>query len=168
MSTDLRFAHREVEAAKVLRDQIADLASGDKDFIRDTMEGETNLREMIAALVADDASDAALVEAAEGVVKKIKSRIDRIDARRETRRALIGSALTIAELKKLETPVGTVTVKAVAPKVVIIEEADIPASYFKPQPPKLDKKALGDALNAGTEVPGASLSNGSTTIQIRS
>lgn len=164
----LRSVQAEIEAAKILRDQIADLAAGDDDFIRDTMEGETNLREMIGALVADDTLDAATVAAIKDVAKKLDARSERIGKRIEMRRALIGSALQIAELKKLETPAGTVTVKAVAPRVVIIEEADIPAVYFKPQAPKLDKAALSEALKNGETVPGASMSNGSTTIQIRS
>lgn len=164
----LRSVQSEIEAAKILRDQITDLAAGDDDFIRDTMEGETNLREMIGALIADDALDAATVAAIKNVANKLNARAERIGKRIEVRRALIGSALQIAELKKLETPAGTVTVKAVAPCVVIIEESDIPAAYFKPQAPKLDKHALSEALKNGETIPGASMSNGSTTIQIRS
>lgn len=164
----LRSAQIEIEAAKVLRDQIATLAAGDEDFIRDTMEGETGLREMIGALAADDASDAAIIAAIKELAKKLDARTARIAKRVEMRRALIGSAMQIAELKKLETPAGTITLKSVPPRLVVIEEADIPAEYFKQPPPALDRAKLTEALKVNDSIPGASLSNGSTTIQIRS
>lgn len=164
----LRAAQIEIEAAKVLRDQITTLAAGDEDFIRDTMEGETGLRELIGALAADDVSDSAIMAAIGDLAKKLGARADRIKRRKEMRRALIGSALQMAELKKLETPAGTVTLRAVAPKAVVIEEADIPPEFFEQPPPKLKMAALTAALNDGAEIPGAVLSNGSTTIQIRS
>ena len=34
------------------------------------------------------------------------------------------------------------------------QEADIPAEFFNPQPPKLDQSALSAALREGREVPG--------------
>lgn len=37
------------------------------------------------------------------------------------------------------------------------ESTDIAAEYLTPQPPKLDKRSLGDALKAGVVIPGASL-----------
>jgi hypothetical protein len=71
------------------------------------------------------------------------------------------------EIRTLDTPAGTVTRKAVPPSVLILEEAEIPAEFFKPQDPKLDKKAVAEALKAGKPVPGAAMSNGGETIAIR-
>jgi hypothetical protein len=47
----------------------------------------------------------------------------------------------------------------------------VPAGFWRRGDPKLDKKALLDALKAlpkGEHIPGAELSNGGATIQIRS
>jgi hypothetical protein len=49
----------------------------------------------------------------------------------------------------------------------VVDEREIPEPFWRPQPPKLDRKALLAALNAGQTVLGASLGNGSTTITVR-
>jgi hypothetical protein len=53
------------------------------------------------------------------------------------------------------------------PKAIILNEADIPSKFWKAQDPKLDRKAVLDALKAKEAVAGAELSNGGETIQIR-
>lgn len=159
---------REIEVAKILREQIADLAQGDEDFIRDTIEGETNVREIIAALVANEAEDLALLEGIDALSKRLSGRKERIETRIQTRRALMASGMSIAEIKKLETPGGTIFTKAVPPKAEVVEEADIPPKFFVVPPPKLDRKALLAAMKDGEAVPGARLTNGGMTIQIRS
>lgn len=167
MSIDMRIAGRELEAARIIRMQISNVADGDEDFIRDTMEGETGLHELIAALCEADATDDALIAGINAISDRISKRKERIAKRRELRRAMIANAMQIAELKKIETPAGAVSIKTVSPRLVVTEESEIPARFFVPQPPKLDKKALADALKDGDEIPGAILSNGSRTIQIR-
>ena len=51
--------------------------------------------------------------------------------------------------------------------IVIEDEEGIPASYWKPQPPKLDRRGLLAALTAGQAVPGAHLGNGGVTLVVR-
>jgi hypothetical protein len=157
---------REIENAKMLREQIIAAGGDDPDFIRDGIEGETSVFEMIDALVANDGEDDALIEAATAYIDKLRGRLSRIKARKETRRALIGLALELAETKKRETPAGTVSLRKVAPTAILIEEAEIPSEFWEAQPPKLDKKALTDALKSGATVPGAKLSNGFVTVSI--
>lgn len=166
MST-MRNLQREMEAAKIVKEQIAVLAGDDEDFIRDSIEGETNLFEIISALVAADGEDKALVEGLDHFADALDARKQRIKQRIETRRALLASAMEIAELKKLETPAGTISQTKVAPKPIVQDEADIPAEFWKPSDPKLDRKALGDALKEGRVIPGATMSNGGFTVTIR-
>lgn len=185
---------KEIEAATVLREQIASLVEGDADFLAEAIEGETSLFEQVDALVISVRHDEALSAGTDRLIKELKGRQDALDKRAELKRSLIGSALEIAGVKKRETPAGTVTVKDVAPKVVITDEAALPSRYLRQADPTPDKKAIGEALKAreaawaeaakitdGVDraealakvdsdypaVPGASLSNGSRTIQIR-
>ncbi len=157
---------REIENARVLREQIIAAAGDDPEFIRDCIEGETGLFEMVDRMVADDGEDAALIEAIKAYEAKIAARRARVEKRVAVRRALLGTALELGEITKRECPAGTISLKKVAASVILTEEADIPARFFKPQPPKIDKKAIGDALKAGEDVPGATLSNGSITTSI--
>jgi hypothetical protein len=191
--TTTRDLQREMEAAAILREQLK--AFGDDEILAaDTIEGETNLLEMIDAMVAADVADDALIDGLAAHIKAMSDRKARIASRKETRRALLASALEIAGKSKHEAPAGTISRKIVPPKPIVVEESDIPARFFEPQPAKLSLKLLGEALKerevllaaarkdfSGEElaaaladidkqfpaIPGATLSNGGATIQIR-
>jgi hypothetical protein len=159
--------HRALEAAKVLRAQISDLAEGEEDFIRDTLEGEVDFEGIVASLLASIGEDEAHEAGLKAYLDEMKARKDRFAKRADMKRGLIANALEIAGRKKIETAVATVTLTAIKPKAIVTEEGDIPSDYWKPQAPKLDLTALSAALREGVEVPGATLSNGGSTITIR-
>jgi hypothetical protein len=69
--------------------------------------------------------------------------------------------------KKIETDVGTVSLSKVQPKVIVTDEAVIPVTFWKASDPTLDRMALAEALKAGTQIPGAEMSNGGQTVIIR-
>lgn len=163
----VRDAIKEIEAVRVLREHIADLAAGDEDVIRDTLEGETDLDGLVAALVASIGEDEAHSEGLKTYEGALALRRKKFDDRAAYKRTLIATALEIAARPTIETDAGTVSLKPVPPKALVTEEADVPAEFWKPTPPKLDRSALLAALKEGRAVPGASLSNGGTTVSIR-
>lgn len=159
--------HTATRAADVLKEQLREIAGDDLDVIRDTLEGEIDLRGLISWAAEKNVEDAALVAGLTDTLKRLKERQDRIEKRIGMRRVAILAAMASGEIKSIETPVGTITRKAVPPSVLILDEAAIPSDFWKPSDPKLDKKAVGEALKAGREVPGAMMSNGGETIQIK-
>ncbi len=167
MNAIVKDAHHEIEALRVLRDQISTLAEGDEDFIRDTLEGEADLEGLVRGLLASIGEDEAFEAGLKAYMDDLASRKSRFADRAKTKRALIATALDIAGRKTIETDVGTVTLSQVKPTAIVTEEGDIPAEFWEPQPPKLDKKALTEALREGKAVAGATLSNGSITVTIR-
>ena len=62
-----------------------------------------------------------------------------------------------AEIPKLTEADFTASLRAGAPTLNVITEDKIPAAYWKPQPPKLDKQGILSALKTGAAVEGASL-----------
>jgi hypothetical protein len=160
-------AHKELEAARTLRAQIFDLAQGDPEFIRDTLEGEVDFESIIRSLLASMGETAAHMEGIKLYMADMNERKARLAKRSESQRALIQLALEIAERSKITLDLATVSLTPVQPKAIIQNEADIPAKYWKPQPPALDLKALTDALKDKQEIPGATLSNGGQTVTIR-
>jgi hypothetical protein len=156
-----------IEAARVLREQIATLAEGDSEFIRDTLEGEVDFEGIARSLLASIGEDEAMVAGLDTYSDELSARKKRIAGRIQAKRALIASALEIADRPKLELDIGTLSLTKVQPKAHVVEEADIPADYWKPQPPKLDLKTLTAALKDGQTVPGATLTNGGQTVTIR-
>lgn len=164
--TAIRDLARETEAARVLRENLADIIQDDEDAA-DFVEGQTSLVEAIELAVKQTGEDESAIEAIDSYVAKLKSRKDRLKSRIETMRAAIGVAMDQASQKKIETPYGTVTRKKVTQSAIVTDEASIPSKYWVTPDPKLDKAALAADLRAGEKVEGATLSNGGETVAIK-
>lgn len=165
-SAPVRNLEREAEAAKALRQSLAAFED-DADIIRDTIEGETDLHEAIAEVLAM-VTEAEVIEA--GLKEKIAqftARKSAVEKRIDSLRAIIGQAMVIGEIKTLPLAEATLSIADTAPKAIITDEAQIPARFWKPQDPTLDKRALNEAVKAGEEIPGVTRSNGSVSLKVR-
>ena len=144
------------------------ISDDDDDLIHDTVEGETNLMDAIDAAV-DRLQE---LEAFEGAIRyqmdALRLRRERFASQGEMIRAALCNAMSYAQLRKVERPFATVSLRTLPASVRETDPADIPSEFWKPQPPKLDKRALLAALKDGKKVPGAELSNGGETLSIRS
>jgi Siphovirus Gp157 len=139
----------------------------DDQTLRDTLEGISDLPEMVATVVRSHLDDLTLARALRSRLSDIQERLSRIENRGENKRALVASVMERADLRKLIEPDFTVSLRQSPPSVIITAEGEIPETYWKPQPPKLDRKALHSALSAGKNVPGAGLGYGCVTIAVR-
>ena len=155
---------RESEAAEAL---LNDIGRDDEDLANDMIEGETSFLEAIefALKALDDAE--IIIAGCKAKEKQVSDRRARAERRRETVRALIERALATADVKSLNTATATLTLRHTPPKPIYSEESEIPAAYWKKPDPVLDKKAINEALKAGEEVPGVSMSNGGISVTIR-
>jgi hypothetical protein len=158
---------REAKAVKALRESLAAVDGEDDALLVDTIEGETQLFEIIDKLLLRMAETRALIIGTEAVEGELYERRQRFVKRLDSDRALIEQALMIAELEKVERPAATLSMSKRQPSLQVITEADIPADYWKAGEPKLDKKALAAALKDGATVPGACLSNAAPTLTVR-
>ena len=188
------FIGRETEAAQaLLAGMRATIGDEDMALLLDTIEGETNLLEAIDTALAEIDETEVLISGLKEKEAQFTHRRRVMEERVQRFRGLIEQAMAITEQARLRRPAATLTLRKVAPDVVVITEADIPSQYFVPQPPpppKLDKKALkqallahemkmafaasltneaerAEALAALTPIPGATLDNGSFSLQIR-
>jgi len=166
MSDVSRELHIQGEAARALLLNIKDVVEDDAEMIETAIEGETNLKEAISAAVDRISECKAHALALESREKDLSDRRQRFLDQAERIRASILVAMGQAELRKLELPQATLSVRGLAPKVVVTDEALIPSKFWKAQDPKLDKKAILDALKAEETVLGAELSNGGETLSI--
>lgn len=158
---------KEMHAAKELRNSLLASFGDDVDLIRDTIEGETNLREEIARVTGSIREDEVLTAGLDAMIDQLAARKQRVEARIATKRAIILQAMSIGEIKTLELPDVTMTVKAVPRAVEIIDEAQIPAEFWKAREPTLDRKGIAAAIKEGRAIPGATLDNGGITLQLR-
>lgn len=154
---------RQAEAAKALVSQLDD---DDAVLLHDMVEGETEFFEAVERCLDEMGECEIHVAGLSDHIKKMTDRKSRYKNRIDRLRGAIDQAFQMAEVKTHQFDCATVTTKAVPPKLIITDEAAIPSTFFTPQPPALDRKALLDAVKSG-EVEGASLSNGGQSIQIR-
>jgi hypothetical protein len=144
---------KESEAARLLLAGLAEMGLEDDDqLLGDAVEGETDLIEATAAALDGIDEDEVLVA---GIEEKLRQLADRKKAAKERigrRRGLIEQAMAIAWADQpLRLPSATLSLSRRQREIVITEEADVPATFWIPQPPpppKLDKKTLRDQLRA--------------------
>jgi hypothetical protein len=158
---------REAEAAKALIDNIRGIVEGDDDLMLDMIEAETDFLEAIDAAIMSRWQDLAYAKALTDLIGNLQARKRRLEDRASAKSQSIALAMEMADVRKLQRPSATLSLQSTAPSAIVVEEADIPAQFWKPQPPKLDKRALLAALKDGETIPGAELSNGGETVVIR-
>ena len=76
-------------------------------------------------------------------------------------------ALEAAELKKLVAGVWTVNRQKSPPSLMIGTEENIPTRFYVKQDPKLDRKALLDAVKDGLEIDGVTIETENTHVRIK-
>ncbi len=163
-----RELHIQSEAARCLLLNIRTEIGDDEDLALTAIEGETNLLEAISEALCRVLDIEALEEAISLQQKALSQRKDRLGNQGERIRAAILLAMGSADIKKLELPLATLTRKALPAKVIITSEPDLPSAFvIEKTELKPDRKALLEALKSGQKIPGAELSNGGETLQVK-
>lgn len=145
--------------AAMLRDQLED----DERAYLDTLEGETDLYEWVRRLLGRIEEDEGVSMVLAEQISDRTLRKNRAQKRIEANREAITALLESAKLDKLSLPEATVSVRKVAPKLIVIDETKIPDELCK-FTRKPDMAAIKAADSA---VPGTALDNGESTLTIR-
>ena len=151
-----------------LRSRLAEaFPDADEESLADTLEGLSNLPDMLAEVCRSMLDDQAMVSALRGRIGDMQERCGRIEARARKKRDLVCSVMERADLKKVTEPDLTLSLRPARPPLALVDEAAVPEVFWKPQPPKLDRQALIAALSAGREVPVAILGNDPMSVSVR-
>jgi hypothetical protein len=158
----------EVPKYQLLKQRLlADFPGVDQETLSDTLEGITDLHEMIAAVIRSALVDEALHTGLRFRLDDMRERLSRLELRASKKRELVLEAMTEVGLTKLEQPDFTASARAGSPALVVIAEDRIPEAYWLPQPPKLDRQALLGELKRGIAIPGAQMSNPKPVLMVR-
>ena len=139
----------------------------DDETLFDTLEGATNLNEAVGAIVRSALDDESLAEALKARVDGMRERLSRIQHTASQKRLAALEAMEQVDLKKIVEPDFTISVRLSPPGVVVTCESEVPDRYKVPQPPKIDRRKILDALKSGDAIPGAVLSNSQNTLSVR-
>ena len=97
----------------------------------------------------------------------MQGRLERLEDRSSRRRQIARDVMTEIDLKKLVAPDFTVSVRPGSPALVVVDEKVIPASFFEPREPRLNRQALLTELKGGAAIAGAELSNPTPVLSVR-
>lgn len=146
--------------ASEYRDAATKLADLDIDAqtLADTLEslsGDLEVKAQNVAMMARslDADSAAIKQWAKDATERAKA----MEARADKLRDYLASNLIACDIQKVSGPGVELSFRK-SPAIVIDEPGLIPAEFMRqPEPPPAapDKKAIGDAIKSGREVPGA-------------
>jgi hypothetical protein len=158
----------EIIKHQLLRERLlTKFPAADEETLRDTLEGITNLHEMIAAVIRSALVDEALQDGLRSRLDDMKTRLSRLEERGSKKRQLALDAMAEVGLTKLEQSDFTASLRAGSPSLVVIAEDLIPDAYWMAQRPKLSRQALLHDLKQGTGVLGAQLSNPQPVLMVR-
>jgi hypothetical protein len=151
-----------------IRERIIALeADLDDVTLADTLEGLTDLHEVVAAIVRSALLDEAMAEGLKGHIQLLQERLRRLTERAEERRRIARDAMLDVDLKKIAAPDFTISVRPGSPALVVADESAIPAPYWVQREPRLDRAGLLNDLKHGVEVAGAALSNPEPVLSVR-
>jgi hypothetical protein len=137
----------------------------DVDLRADMLEGSTDLHTIMERLLTEERETNELIAVVGNRIENLSARRAMFRSRQTSLRDVMMEILQRADLRKIALPEATVSITRRGPAVQVIDETLVPDAYcrFKRE---VSKTAIKDAINAGEEVPGAVLDNGSETLRI--
>ena len=139
----------------------------DEQALADTVEGLTDLHEILAAVVRAVLADEAMVTGLRCRISDMQGRLDRLQDRAAKRRQIAKDVMAELDLKKLTAPDFTASIRPGLPALVVLNEDAVPKTYWEPGEPRLRRQILASDLKGGVEVAGATLSNPEPVLSVR-
>src|SRR5690242_5707526 len=153
---------------RTLRDRIrAQDHQIDDQTLADTVEGLTDLHEIVTAIVRSALADEALATGLKCRIADMQGRLDRLQDRASKRRQIAKDVMVELDLKKITAPDFTASIRPGMPSLLVLDEAVVPSIYWQPSEPRLNRQELLSDLKGGTEVSGVALSNPEPVLSVR-
>lgn len=139
----------------------------DEQTLADTVEGLTDVHEILAALVRAALADEALANGLKGRIAEMQDRLERLQDCATKRRQIAKEVMVELDIKKIAAPDFNVSIRPGMPSLLIIDEKAVPSVYWQPVAPKLKRQELLSELKQGTEITGVTLSNPEPVLSVR-
>jgi len=139
----------------------------DEQTLADSVEGLTDLHEILTAVIRAALADEALAAGLKVRVAEMEDRLGRLQDRASKRRQIAKDVMVELDLKKLTAPDFTASIRPGMPALTVIDEAAVPSIYWEPRDPRLNRQGLVADLKQGAEITGVSLSNPEPVLSVR-
>ncbi len=153
---------------RTLRDRIkADDPTIDEQTLADTVEGLTDLHEIVTAIIRSALADEALAAGLKGRIADMQGRLERLQDRASKRRQIAKDVMVELDLKKITAPDFSVSIRPGMPALQVLDEAAVPSIYWQPSAPRLKRQELLSELKDGVDITGVTLSNPEPVLSVR-
>jgi len=155
-------------AYRSVRDRIrAEDPSIDEQTLADTVEGLTDLHEIVAAIIRSALADEALANGLKNRLGEMHERLDRLQDRAAKRRQIAKDVMLELDIKKITAPDFSVSIRPGLPALQVLDEGSVPSIYWQPSAPRLKRQELLSELKTGAEIEGVALSNPEPVLSVR-
>lgn len=156
----------ELEKVAAVRLRLEELKATDPELAHDTLEGQTDILEIMSWLLAklgdEDYHQHAIGERiADLGVRKRDS-----EGRGERLRSLLAHCVEATGQSPIRLPEATLSLAARPPSAVVTDEAALPEEFWKVRR-EVSKSAINAAIKEGRDIPGVLLGNGGMTLSVR-
>jgi Siphovirus Gp157 len=153
---------------RTIRDRIrAQDPNLDEQTLADTVEGLTDLHEIVIAIIRSALADEALATGLKSRIADMQGRLDRLQDRASKRRQIAKDVMVELDLKRIIAPDFTASMRPGIPALMVLDEGAVPSIYWQPSEPRLNRQELASDLKQGAEIAGASLSNPDPILSVR-
>ena len=97
----------------------------------------------------------------------MQARLERLQDRASKRRQIARDVMVELNLKKLNAPDFTASIREGIPSLMVINEEAVPKIYWTPSEPRLNRQYLTRDLKQGEEIVGVTLSNPEPVLSVR-
>ena len=153
---------------RALRERIrAEDPQIDEQTLADTVEGLTDIHEILAAIIRAALADEALATGLKTRIGEMQDRLERLQDCAAKRRQIAKEVMLELELKKLTAPDFTVSIRPGMPSLLVLDENAVPSIYWQPVDPKLKRAELLTELKQGAAIAGVALSDPEPVLSVR-
>jgi hypothetical protein len=153
---------------RTIRDRIHTLDPQiDEQTLADTVDGLTDLHEIVAAIVRAALTDESLATGLKGRIAEMQDRLNRLQDCAARRRQIAKDVMVELDLKKITAPDFTISIRAGMPALLVLDEAAVPSIYWEPREPRLNRQELLNELKGGSDITGVALSNPEPVLSVR-
>jgi hypothetical protein len=153
---------------RAIRDRIrAQDPQIDEQTLADTVEGLTDLHEILQAIIRAALADEALTRGLKCRISDMQGRLDRLEDWAAKRRQIAKDVMVKLNLKKVTAPDFSAFLRPGMPALVVLNEDAVPKTYWEPGEPRLRRQILATDLKGGAEIAGATLSNPEPVLSVR-
>ena len=139
----------------------------DDQTLADTVEGLTDLHEIIAAIIRSALTDEALADGLKRRIGDMQERLERLQDRASKRRQIAKDVMLELDIKRISAPDFSVFIRPGLPALQVLDEAAVPSIYWQPSAPRLKRLELLSELKTGTDIEGVALSNPEPVLSVR-